>query len=188
MFHRLIIEDFMISIQKRLFLTDQSKKEGREFEPLRPTNEEEFVALSKSEEYQNRAAKVIAAADKWWPERDPEKRKELHDKLQQLKRSLLEIYVFQGTAADEHRQQSSIVLNGQYSTDFDGIDDPEALLHEWQDLWPVIDPEKHPLSRMAEALGLTYIGLSISGHGFRMVGKCQLELDLWATSSGSPSN
>ena len=179
MFHRLIIEDFMISIQKRLFLTDQSKKEGREFEPLRPTNEEEFVALSKSEEYQNRAAKVIAAADKWWPEPDPEKRKELHDKLQQLKRSLLEIYVFQGTADDEHRQQSSIVLNGQYSTDFDGIDDPEALLHEWQDLWPVIDPEKHPLSRMAEALGLTYIGLSVSGHGFRMVGKCQLELDLW---------
>lgn len=51
--------------------------------------------------------------------------------MQQLKRSLLEIYVFQGTADDEHRQQSSIILNGQYSTDFDGIDDPEALLREW---------------------------------------------------------
>jgi len=72
----------MISIQKRLFLTDQSKQEGREFEPLRLTNEEEFIALSKSEEYQNRANKVIAAAAKWWPEPDQEKRKQLHDKLQ----------------------------------------------------------------------------------------------------------
>ena len=169
----------MISIQNRLFLTDQSKREGREFEPLRQINEEEFIALSKSEEYQKRAAKVIAAAGKWWSEPDQEKRKLLHDKLQELKRSLLEIYVFQGTAEDEHRLQSSIVLNGLYSADFDGIDDPEAQLRQWQDLWPVIDPEKHPLSRMAEELGLTYIGLSISGHGFRIVGKCQLELDLW---------
>lgn len=169
----------MISIQDRLFPTDKSKQEGREFEPLRLTNEEEIIALSKSEEYQNRAAKVIAAAEKWWAEPDPEERKQLHDKLQQLKRSLLEIIVFQGTAEDEHRQQASIILNGQYSTDFDGIDDPEAQLRQWQDLWPVISPEKHPLSRMAEELGLTYIGLSISGHGFRMVGKCQLEFDLW---------
>lgn len=168
-----------IGLQKRLFLTDQSKQEGREFEPLRPTNEEEFVALSKSEEYQKRAAKVIAAAGKWWAEPDPGVKKQLHDQLQQLKRSLLEVIVFQGTAEDEHRQQSSIILNGQYSADFDGIEDPEAQLREWQELWPVADPEKHPLSRMAEELGLTYIGLSISGHGFRMVGKCQLELDLW---------
>ena len=168
-----------ISIQQRLFPTDQSKKEGREFEPLRPTNGEEFIALSKNEEYLNRAAKVIAAAEKWWPEPDPEVRKQHHEKLQQLKRSLLEIYVFQGTAEDEHRQQASIILNGQYSADFDDIADPEALLRQWQDLWPVIDPNKHPLSRMAEELGLTYIGLSISGHGFRLVGKCQLELDLW---------
>lgn len=169
----------MISIQKRLFLTDQSKKEGREYEPLCPTTEEELVAHSKSEEFQNRAAKVIVQAGKWWAESDPEKRKEEHDKLQQLKRSLLEIYVFQGTADDEHRQQPSIILNGQYSADFDGIDDPGAQLREWQELWPVTDPGKHPLSRMAEELGLTYIGLSISGHGFRIVGKCQLELDLW---------
>lgn len=169
----------MISIQERLFLTDQSKKEGREFEALRPTNEEEFIALSKSEDCQKRAAKVVIAAGKWWSEPDPEKRKQLHDKLQQLKRSLLEVYVFQGTAEDEHRQQASIILNGQYSADFDGIDDPEAVLQEWKNLWPVIDPEKHPLSRMAEELGLTYIGQSISGHGFRIVGKCRLELDLW---------
>ncbi len=169
----------MISIQKRLFLTDQSKKEGREYEPLRPTTEEELVAHSKSEEFQNRAAKVILQAGKWWAESDPEKRKEEHDKLQKLKRNNLEVYVFQGTADDEHRQQPSIILNGQYSADFDGIDDPGAQLREWQELWPVTDPGKHPLSRMAEELGLTYIGLSISGHGFRIVGKCQLELDLW---------
>ena len=169
----------MISQQDRLFLTDQSKKEGREFEPLRPVNEEKFIVHSKSEEFQNRAAKVISAAEEWWAEKDPEVKKRLHDQLQQLKRNLLEIYVFQGTAEDEHRQQASIILNGQYSADFDGIDDPEALLHQWQDLWPVIDPGKHPLSRMAEELGLTYIGLSISGHGFRIVGKCQQELDLW---------
>ena len=151
-----------ISIQQRLIPTDQSKKEGRAFEPLRPTNGAEFIALSKNEEYLNRAAKVIAAAEKWWPEPDPEARKQYHEKLQQLKRSLLEIYVFQGTAEDEHRQQASIILNGQYSADFDDIADPEALLRQWQDLWPVIDPNKHPLSRMAEELGLTYIGLSIS--------------------------
>ena len=169
----------MISIQDRLFLTDKSKQEGKEFEPLLPVNEEEFIALSKSVEFQNRAKKVIPTADKWWAEPDPEAKKLLHDKLQQLKRSNLEIYVFQGTADDEHRQQASIILNGQYSVDFDGVDDPEAKLREWQDLWPVIDPDKHPLSRMAEELGLTYIGLSISKHGFRIVGKCQLELDLW---------
>ena len=120
----------MISIQKRLFLTDQSKKEGREYEPLRPTTEEELVAHSKSEEFQNRAAKVILQAGKWWAESDPEKRKEEHDKLQQLKRNNLEVYVFQGTADDEHRQQPSIILNGQYSADFDGIDDPGAQLRE----------------------------------------------------------
>ena len=169
----------MISKQERLFLTDQSKKEGREFEPLRPTTEEEFIAHSKSEEFLTRAAKVIAQAEKWWAESDSEKRKAEHDKMQQLKRNNLEVYVFQGTADDEHRQQSSIILNGQYSADFDGIDDPEAKLREWQEIWPVIDGKKHPLSRMAEELGLTYIGLSISGHGFRIVGKCQLELDLW---------
>ena len=33
----------MISLQERLFLTDQSKKEGKEYEPLRPTTEEEFI-------------------------------------------------------------------------------------------------------------------------------------------------
>ncbi len=169
----------MITKQKRLFLTDNSKKAGKAFEPLRLTTEEEFIALSKSEEFQNRAAKVIEVAGKWWKESDPAARKQLHDKLQQLKRNNLEIYVFQGSAEDEHRQQASIILNGQYSVDFDGIEDPDAQLREWQNLWPVIDPEKHPLSRMAEELGLTYIGLSISGHGFRMVGKCQLELDLW---------
>ena len=49
----------MISIQDRLFLTDKSKQEGKEFEPLFPVNEEEFIALSKSVEFQNRAKKVI---------------------------------------------------------------------------------------------------------------------------------
>ena len=169
----------MIGIQQRLFLTDQSKKEGRTFEPLRPTVEEEFIALSKSEEYLTRAEKVAAQAEKWWAETDAERKKLEHDKLQDLKRSNLEVYVFQGTAQDEHRVQQSIVLNGQYSADFDGIADPEALLAEWRRLWPVIDPKQHPLSRMAEELRLTYIGLSVSGHGFRLVGKCQLELDLW---------
>ena len=169
----------MISIQQRLFLTDQSKKEGREFEPLRPTTEEDFVAHSKSEEFQIRAAKVIAQAEKWWAEPDPEVKKQLHDEMQNMKRNNLETYVFQGTAPNEHRQQSSIILNGQYSTDFDGIDDPEALLRDWINTWPVVDPKLHPLSRMAEMLRLTYIGLSISGHGFRIVGKCRLELDLW---------
>ena len=170
----------MIAIQKRLFLTDQSKKEGKEFEPLRPTSEEEFIALSNSEEFLKRAQKVEALADDWWAEPDKATKKAKHDKMQTKKRSLLEIAVFQGTAPDdEHRQQASIVLNGLYSADFDGIDDVEAVVRQWTDLWPVLDPAKHPLSRMAEELGLVYIGDSISKHGIRIVGKAQLDLDLW---------
>lgn len=169
----------MISIQKRLFLTDQSKQEGRDFEPLRSVTEESFIALSKSDEFNSRASQVTAGAETWWQEQDPERKKALHDELQKKKRALLETVVFQGVAPDEHRQQKSIVLNGLYSADFDGIDDPAAVLQQWRDLWPVIDPTKHPLSRMAEELGLVYIGKSILGHGFRLVGKCQLELDLW---------
>ena len=170
----------MISIQKRLFLTDQSKKEGWEFEPLRPTNEEEFIALSKSEEFQNRAQKIEALAHDWWAESDEAKKKEKHDKMQAMKRSQLEIAVFQGTAPDdEHRQQASIVLNGLYSADFDGLADVDAVVRQWTDLWPVLDSTKNPLSRMADELGLVYIGESISKHGIRIVGKAQLDLDLW---------
>ena len=170
----------MISIQQRLFLTDQSKKEGSKYEPLRPISEEEFIALSKSEEFLNRAKKVEDLAKDWWAETDEALRKEKHDKMQQKKRSSLEIAVFQGTAPeDKHRQQESVVLNGLYSADFDKLADPEALIRQWQDLWPVIDPKKHPLSRMAEELGVVYIGKSISGHGIRIVGKAQLDLDLW---------
>lgn len=170
----------MISLQNRLFLTDQSKKEGKEFEPLHSTSEEEFIALSKSEEFLKRAQKVEALADDWWAEPDEATKKAKHDKVQAKKRSLLEIAVFQGTAPDdEHRQQASIVLNGLYSADFDGIDDIEAVIRQWTDLWPVLDPTKNPLSRMAEELGLVYIGVSISKHGIRIVGKAQLELDLW---------
>lgn len=171
----------MISLQQRLFLTDQSKKEGKEFEPLRPITEEEFIALSKSEEFLKRAQKVEVLADDWWAEPDEAKKKEKHDKMQTKKRSLLEIAVFQGTDPDdEHRQQASIVLNGLYSADFDNLADPNAVIHEWTyDLWPVLDTKKNPLSRMAEELGLVYIGKSISGHGIRIVGKAQLNLDLW---------
>ncbi len=169
----------MISLQKRLFLTDQSKKEGLDFEPLRPINEEEFIALSKSVEFNNRCNKVIAQADIWWAEQDLDKRKQEHDKLQKLKRNRLEVAVFQGTADDLHRIQESIRLNGLFSTDIDGVSDPEALVQQWKELWPVLNPEKHPLSRMAEELGLVYIGQSITKHGFRLVGKCQPELDLW---------
>ena len=170
----------MISLQQRLFLTDQSKKEGREYEPLRPTTEEEFIALSKSVEFLNRAQKVEALAKDWWAESDKAMRKKKHDMMQQKKRSSLEIAVFQGTAPeDEHRQQGSICLNGLYSADFDGLTDPDATIREWQELWAVIDPKKHQLSRMAEELGLVYIGKSISGHGLRIVGKAQIDLDLW---------
>lgn len=65
----------MISIQQRLFLTDQSKKEGKEFEPLRPTTEEEFIALSNSEELLKRAQMVEALADDWWAEPDEAKKR-----------------------------------------------------------------------------------------------------------------
>ena len=169
----------MISIQNRLFLTEQSKKGGREFEPLRPVNEEVFIALAKSEDFNRRASEVEKLADEWWPLRDTPEGKQLHDKYQQKKRGWLEVICFQGTAANEHRQQGSIILNGLYQTDLDGVDDTQAVVRQWMDQWPVVDPEKHPLSRMAEELGLVYIGDSISCHGFRLVGKCQLEFDLW---------
>ncbi len=169
----------MISIQKRLFLTDKSRGAGLTSEPLSPITEEMFVAHAKSEEFINRAEKIIAQSEKWWQEKDPEARKALHDQLQKMKRSQLEVYVFQGTASDHHRLQASIELNGLYSVDFDGIDCPDDIISEWKNLWPVIDPKAHPLSRMAEELNLVYIGKSISQHGLRLVGKCRQELDLW---------
>ena len=89
----------MISIQQRLFLTDQSKKEGSKYEPLRPISEEEFIALSKSEEFLNRAKKVEDLAKDWWAETDEALRKELRE-IRKEEIEALPVGKSEGRAAD----------------------------------------------------------------------------------------
>ena len=168
-----------IGRQNRLFGPYNRETGKAEILPLLTMSEEEFITESKSKELAEAAKPIAELALKEIEARqrgDADEAKRLHDQRQKLKKLNLPVYTFQGTAESGHRVQEDMVLNGQYMADLDGTGDPELIFHEWAEMWPVIDPEKPRLSRMAEELGLTYIGRSASYYdGIRIVGKCGIE-------------
>lgn len=165
----------MISIQQSL----TGKAKG-EIIPLNPISKEDFCSLAKSAELRTATEYINQIAEQMLAATTDEERKQRHDQKQREKKRRLPVIVFQGTAEDHHRQNASMQLNGLYMADFDDIADVQAVVKEWKDLWPVLSPERHPLSRMAEALHLHFIGITPSGHGLRFVGEAKADYgDLW---------
>lgn len=168
----------MISKQERLFGNFDRETGKAEILPCTRVESEEFEASAKSEETRKVALEVLSLVEKEVAAREAgndSEAKEWHDKYGAVKKKKCRVYCFQGWPEDGHRVNSTWVLNGQYMADFDDVGDVEQRFREWTDLWPELDPKKPRLQRMANELGLTYIGKSISGRGIRIVGKCRIE-------------
>ena len=165
----------MISTQQSL----TGKAKG-EIIPLFPISKEDFCSLAKSAELREHTEYINRIAEEMFAAQTEEERKQKHEKKQREKKRLLPVIVFQGTAADNHRQNASMELNGLYMADFDNIEDMKQVLNDWKNLWPVLDPDRNPFEEMAKALRLHFIGITPSGHGYRLVGEALAEVgDLW---------
>ena len=165
----------MISLQQSL----TGKAKG-EIIPLNPISKEDFCCLAKSAELREHTEYINRIAEEMFAAQTEEERKQKHDKKQREKKRLLPVIVFQGTAEDHHRQNASMQLNGLYMADFDNIEDMQQVLNDWKNLWPALDPDRNPFEEMAKALRLHFIGITPSGHGYRLVGEALAEVgDLW---------